>query len=328
MAGTVQFAKTDDRLVTLADVQRGQKGLTCYTCGGPLAVKDGRERAKHFSHTSNSLCHGEGPAHYMVKVSLRAAINGALAMPRERRNSHGHLGRISYRCPDAEYGPHDFIKFAPGSDGVNRQFEQMEHGYHNFDLLESLDRAECEVSLGNARTRADVAGLDADGNLLWVIEIRRSGLSGKAIEYAHENGHPLFVVDLSKLPKSPEDDPWAELKDGVFGILGANLNKGHLPSITQSFNTTCERREFGMRPTDRNWSKESVLVHRGDGDCEGIRCPECEEVLLHECGEFVCPDTTYMQRHDITAVQMYADPVHRVHSHKPPLETNLRVPFA
>ena len=317
MAGTIPVAMMDDRSVTLDDVQRGQEGLRCCTCNGRLVVKDGEDRAKHFSHTPSSLCHGEGPAHYLVKVSIRDVTKRALALPIEQRNNFGHVGRIHFRCPDAKYGPHDIIKFGPGSDGPNRQFEQMEHGYHEFDLLQRLARAECEVSFGKGRTRADVAGFDNDGNLLWVIEVKRSGLSKKAIEYACANQHPLFVVDLSKLPKPSEDDPWAELRNYDFAILEENLVNGFLPSVTHSYNTECERKAFGMGPTDQIWSKECCYIHKGEGDCGGVGCPDCEEVVLHECGEFICPDVDYMFQHDITRVQMHIDPDHWVQSHKP-----------
>ena len=90
MTSRIQFAVRDERLVTLAEVQRGEKGLACYTCGDKLAVKDGggrrvtgtgrrhQSRRKHFAHTANSKCHGEGPAHYHVKPALCRAINHAL----------------------------------------------------------------------------------------------------------------------------------------------------------------------------------------------------------------------------------------------------------
>ena len=161
----IQLAVWDDQMVTLADVQRREKGLTCYTCGDKLAVKDGcgqrvsgkgrrhQPRRKHFSHTSNSKCHGEGPAHFRVKTALCRAINHALEIPMECRNAHGN---IDYRCPDPEYGPNDVMKFAPGSSSINLEFEQMRHGYHQYDLLHdsngprfddpaTLNRAECEV---------------------------------------------------------------------------------------------------------------------------------------------------------------------------------------
>ena len=100
-------------------------------------------------------CHGEGPVHYRVKTALCWAINHALEMPKECRNAHCH---IDYYCPDPEYGPKDMMKFAPGSSGINLEFEQMRHGYHQYDLLHdsngprfddsaTLDRAECELWL-------------------------------------------------------------------------------------------------------------------------------------------------------------------------------------
>ena len=178
MTSTIQLAVKDDHLVTLEEVKRGDRGLTCYTCGDKLDVKDRRgqrvsrksrrhqARRKHFSHISNSKCHGVGPAHYRVKTALCWAINHALEIPKDRRNAHGH---IHYRCPDPEYEPKDIMKFAPGSSGINLEFEQMRHGYHQYDLLHvsngtrfddpaSLDAAECEVWLDGRRTRADIAG--------------------------------------------------------------------------------------------------------------------------------------------------------------------------
>ena len=324
----------------LAEVRRGEKGLTCYTCGDKLVVKDGRgqhasgtsrrnqARRKHFSHISNSRCHGEGPAHYAVKNALCWAINHALKMPRERRNLHG---QISYRCPDPVYGPNDMIKFAPGSGVVNQEFEQLRHGYHHYDLLHdfnglqsatALDRAECEVWLDGRRTRADIAGKDKDGNALWVIEIRRSGLSQAAIDHAKENGIPLFVVDLTKLPQPTEDDPRAETKCWDYFILAQNLVRGFYPSVTESYGTQCERKAFGMGTEDQTWSKLCVYVHRGSGDCDNEGCPDCEEAVLHECGELVCPDTAYMFKHGIDHMQMYTDPDHLVNSHIPPASTN------
>ena len=120
-------------------------------------------------------------------------------------------------------GPKDIMKVAPGSRGMNQEFEQLQHGYHSYDLLHdsrglrfddspALDRAECEVWLDGRRTRGDIAGKDKDGNVLWVIEIMRSGLSRLAIDRAQEKGIPMFVVDLTQLPHPTEDDPWAETK--------------------------------------------------------------------------------------------------------------------
>ena len=338
MTSRIQLAVRDDRLVTLAEVHRREKGLTCYTCGGKLAVKDGRgervngkgrrhqPRKKHFSHTSNSKCHGEGPAHFRVKIALCRAINHALKMTKEQRNAHG---QIDYRCADPEYGPKDVVKFAPGSDTIHREFEQMRHGYHQYDLLHesngppfddppALDRAESEAWLDGRRTRADIAGKDKCGNALWVIEIRRSGVSKAAIEHALEKGIPLFVVDLTHLPQPIEGDPWAEIKCLGYLFLMENLIRGFYPSVTESYGTECERRSLGMGPDDRNWSKLWVYVHRGPGNCDAEGCSDCEEVVLHECGDMLCPDSAYMLKHGLNPLQMYSDPFHQVNSHIPP----------
>ena len=341
MTSRIPLAVKDKHLVTLAEVQRGDKGLTCYTCGDKLAVKDGggqrvtgirrrhQSRRKHFSHTSNSKCHGEGPAHYAVKTALCRAINHALKMPNERRNAHGG---IDYSCPDPVYGPKDMIKFAPPVRwDPNQEFEPMRHGYHRYDLLHcfhslrfddphALDSAECEVWLDGRRTRADIAGKDKDGSVLWIIEIRRSGLSQAAIDHAQEKGIPLLVVDLTHLPQPTEDDPWAEIKCRDYFVLEENLVGGFYPSVTESYNTACERRAIGMGPDDHNWSKLCVYVHRGPEDCPNEGCPDCEEEVLHECGNMLCPDTSYMFKHGIDHLQMYTDPVHRVNSHILPLK--------
>ena len=331
----IQVAVKGEKIVTLADVERGERDLICYTCGDKLAVKDGQgervtgkgrrnqARRKHFSHIGNSKCHGEGPAHYRVKTSLCQAINQALKMPADRRGFHG---RIDFCCPDPAYGPKDTIKFAPGSDALNREFEQLRHGYHSYDLLHcnyglrfddscALERADCEVSLDGLRTRADIAGKDKNGRVLWVIEIRRTGVSRAAIDHAREMGIPLFVVDVSQLPQRTEEDPWAEIKCLDHFMFEDNLAKGFYPSVTESYNTQCERKAYGMGPDDHNWSKLSVYVHPGPGDCDNGGCRDCEEKMLHECGEMPCPDTLYMFERDIDHVRMYTDPVHLANSH-------------
>ena len=114
-------------------------------------------KGKHFSHTSNSRCHGEGPAHYQLKVALCASVNQALVMRPDERDVRGH---IQYLCPDAEYGPLDAFKHAPSKDEVNRPFPAMEHGCHKFNLLANQARAKREVYVDGGRTRADVASLD------------------------------------------------------------------------------------------------------------------------------------------------------------------------
>ena len=337
MPSNIQHAVKDGRLVWLSEIERGEQNLTCYTCGDKLVCKAGggafvsgngprnRAKGKHLSHTSNSRCHGEGPAHYRLKTTLCAAINDALEMPQSSRNFHGTM---HYLCPDHEYGPHDMIKNAPGQDIVNRPLPAMERGYHHYDLLAAswdrwskrqLDRAECEVRLGEGKTRADIAGMDADGNVLWVIEIKRTTLSQAAVRHAEAEGYPLFVIDITDLPTPQTDDPMAEINAMGYYIMGENLVRGFYPSAVESYNTRCKRKEFGMGPEDTNWRKEYTYVCRGVMNCEGYGCPDCEKVLLHECGggvdAMVCPDWEYIFKHGITRAQMYTDPVHSVHSH-------------
>ena len=124
--------------------------------------------------------------------------------------------------------------------------------------------------------------------MLWVIEIKRTGLSNAAVEHAREKGIPLFVVDLTHLPQATEEDPWAETQCWDYFILAENLVRGFYPSVTESHNTECERKTFGMGPDDHTWAKMCVYVHHGPGDCDNEGCPDCEEEVLHECGEMLC----------------------------------------
>ena len=332
----IQSAYKDGWPVSLEEARRYEVGLTCPTCGEKLIVKDGcgqfvagksprnRSKGKHFAHTASSGCHGEGPVHYRVKMALCHAINLALKMPEGERNFHGS---ISYLCPDTEYGPKDMIKFAPGAGGLNHKFVQMQHGYHHYDLLRCstrptwtapvLDHAECEVWLDHGRTRADIAGFDKDGNVLWAIEIKRSTLSQVAIDHARTKGIPLFVIDLTHLPKVSADDPTAETESMGYHILGENLVRGSYPCANESVNTECARKAIGMGPDDRSWSKWCHYVHRGPGNGDHDWCPDCEEVVLHQCGESPCPDEEYRFKHGIDALTMYGDPIHRAHSHIP-----------
>ena len=109
----------------------------------------------------------------------------------------------------------------------------------------------------------------------------------------------------------------AETNCWNYFVLWENLVRGFYPSVTKSFNTECERKAFGMGPDDHNWSKVCTYVHRGPGNCDNAGCPGCDVVVLHECGEDVCPDVAYMFEHGIDEFQMYGDPVHKANSHLP-----------
>lgn len=107
----------------------------------------------------------------------------------------------------------------------------------------------------------------------------------------------------------------AEIKCLQFFAIGSNLVRGFYPSATKSFNTVCERKAFGMGPTDHHWSRWIAYVHRGPAGCGNNGCPDCEEVVLHQCGEMICPDVSYIFEHGIDYYQMYTDPVHKMNSH-------------
>lgn len=332
MAIAIQYALLDGKIVGLNEVQRGQKGLTCFTCGDRLIVKDGqgstaktdsrhsRLRRKHFSHTSNSKCHGEGPAHYRLKMDIADSIRTALGMRPEERNFRGE---IAYRCPDEKYGVHCIFKGAPPSNLEPKGFEQLQLGYHHFDLLENLAEVRTEARLASGRTRADIAGFNYEGEPIWVIEILRSTISDAAIENAEASRLPLFVIDVSTLPLGNEPPFPQELNNLLYITMADNVAHGLYPAADVARNVECERKAFGMGPEDHRWSKETAWLHIGEEECtERADCPGCELVLLHECNaggpdKGVCPDVPYMFQNGITPIEMYTQHEHLANSHIP-----------
>ena len=333
MSTTIQFAHLDGIAVGLADVQRGQPNLTCITCGDRLIVKDGRgslskgrsrrnaPRPKHFSHTSNSKCHGEGPAHYRLKMGIAESIRTALVTPPDRRNFRGE---IFYLCPNEKYGVHCQFKAAPPSN-LNPQMTIpfLQLGHHTFDLMRQLAEVRTEARLSGGKTRADIAGFNHQGKPIWIIEIVRSSLSGAATDNAESTGIPLFVIDISALPKGYEPPFPEELDNDLYITMAGNIVNGFYPTANTVHNVPCEREAFGMGPQDQQWAKEEAYLHVGKRNCtEQADCPGCELVLLHECNAGgddveVCPDTWYMFQNGITPKQMYTQPDHLAHSHLP-----------
>ena len=332
MPTIIQYAQLEDRIVGLANVERGQQRLTCITCDDRLIVKDGRgarakadtrprpPRTKHFSHTSNSQCHGEGPAHYRLKMGIAESIRMALTMPADQRNSRGY---IHYRCPDERYGVNCLFKGAPPSNLEPQGFQELQLGYHQFDLLKSLAEVRTEAQLSGGKTRADIAGFDAHGEPIWIIEILRSTLSNSAIENAKNTELPLFVIDVSTLPLDNEPQRLKELSNQLYIIMDDNVAHGFYPAADRSYNVQCERKAFGMGPEDHQWRKERAYLHVGAEDCtDQANCSGCELVLLHECNggapdAMTCPDTWYMFQQGITPVEMYTQPEHLAKSHIP-----------
>ena len=332
MTTTIQYAQLDDRIVGLADVPRGQKSLTCFTCGDLLVVKDGRgslakaqsprgaPKTKHFSHTSNSQCHGEGPAHYCLKMDIAKSIRIAREMRPEQRNSRG---LISYQCPDEKYGVHCLFKSAPPSNFEPKGFEQFRLGYHHFDLLKQLAEVRTEARLAAGKTRADIAGFNDQGELIWAIEIVRSTLSDAATKNAAKTGLPLFIIDISTLPKGNEPPFPQELNNPLYITMGENVAHGFYPAADTTYNVACQRKAIGMGPEDHQWNKEQAYMHVSGEHCtEQADCPGCEIVLLHECnaggpGIGICPDQKYMFQNGINPLQMYTLTEHLAHSHIP-----------
>ena len=305
MASTIIFALKNGRnLVTLADVQRGDKGLSCFACQGDLVVKDGkgrfvkvegrqfRPRGKHFSHKGNGNgCHGEGTLHSWVKWRIYEAINFAITMRRDNRNMRG---TIRYRCPNPEYEPFDLFKDDSEFDGQQSRFPELRYGYHFYDLLgdypstPTLEAADCEKWLddGTNRTRPDIVGVAKDGSALWAIEVKRTHLSQNSIAYAKHNALALFVVDIGNWPELGSKDFSSQWMAYIFWD---NLRRGFLPLVNESYATVCQRQALGMGATDTRWHSYTEPVHQGNPEeCRGLNCPGCQMVEVHACGVMFC----------------------------------------
>ena len=315
MSSTIQRALRNQAVAGLEDVQRGEQGLTCCVCGGRLRVCDGKgervkgrgrrnvPRGKYFAHVSGGGCNGEGMVHYALKTLFAKVIN-------ERRDDRAGFRGMPYVCPSLEYAPNCTFKHAPGQDAMNLELEGMDRGHHYFDLLKNLHEAKCEHWLGGRATRADLAGLDRNGAPLWVIEIKRTNISDKAVAFAKSRGYPLFVVDVTNLPAGDDTAEQPVMLNGSmdFYIIMENaLRGGFLPRAVETYNTGCDREAFGMGPEDHHWRRDYAYVNG-------------EQVLLHECGgknldDMMCPDVRYMMENEIGPAEMYTDPIHLVQSH-------------
>ena len=311
MSSTIAFGIKSGRRVTLDEVYAGEKGITCYTCGTPLCCKDGKgkhadsenrsgrsvAKGKHFAHTKRSKCYGEGPAHYILKEVIAGALNECVKLSAQGKLSNRPA--IGYSCPSPAYGVHCF-NFAPNPFLSTRSML----GTHRFELLTNLAVVKTEHTLGEGATRPDIVGLDSSSNALWIIEIYRKHPTSKhCLLYANSNNIPVFQVNIDSIPvRYAKDDPFSELYSSEFWIKAENAERGFL-FADKSWNTTCEREDFGMPADSRCWSK--VYAPTEDG----------AEVLLHECGEMVCPDSHYIFTNKISVEEMYLDPQHRQYSH-------------
>ena len=311
MSSTIEFGIKEGRMVTLDEVSSGEKGITCYTCRAPLCCKDGKgkhtdsenhsrrsiAKGKHFAHTQKSKCYGEGPAHYMLKNVIAGALNQCLELA--AKGNLPNRPTIGYLCPSAAYGVHCF-SFASNPFISTRPMM----GSHQFDLLTNLWRVKTEHTLGGGSTRPDVVGLDRSGNPVWIIEIyRKHPTSRNCLSYAKSQNIPVFQVDIDGIPvPSSKDDPHGELRTLEFLIKAENAARGFL-FADKSWNTTCEREDFGMPVDSHQWSK---VFSSSEDD---------KVVLLHECGEMACPDWNYVLVNEISIEEMYLDPQHQQYSH-------------
>ena len=327
MSSRIKQAFRDKEIVWLADVQRGEKGLRCCVCTGRLSVRDGKgertkgkgrrnvAKGKHFAHVGNASCYGEGVVHYELKTLFTEVIN------RQNRFPDNFMD-LSYVCPSSDYAINGMMKVAPGRFLSNPELPQLERGHHFFDLLEGLHEARSEHWLGGRKTRADIAGLDQYGKPLWVIEIKRTGVSDKSVEYAEAQGIPLFIIDVKSFPESDDSAEWplGSTASNPFWAVIDDAQGGHLPRAVETYNTECEREAVGMGPTDTHWGRLYAFVCRAHVDCDSDDCKDYEKILLHQCGgrekdTMLCPDTAYMWNQGITWYEMYTDPAHAVYSH-------------
>ena len=263
----------------------------------------------------NAGCYGEGMVHFVLKKLFAEVIN------RHNQFSSDFL-ELPYVCPSSDYAANCMIKSLQGDIWLTPNFRNGNEGTTTFDLLKNLHEARSEHWLGGRKTRADIAGLDQYGNPLWVIEIKRTSVSDKAIKYAKAKGIPLFVIDVTRLPESDDSvgRPLAMTSSNPFWAMIENAQGGHLSRAVETYNTICEREAFGMGPTDTHWGRLDALICRTHGDCDSDDCKDYEKILLHQCGgrekdTMLCPDTAYMWNQGITWYEMYTDPAHMAHSH-------------
>lgn len=194
-----------------------------------------------------------------------------------------------------------------------------------------------EARLAAGKTRADIAGFNDRGEPIWIIEIVRSTVSNAAIENAQATKLPLFVIDVSTLPKGNEPPYPLELENLLYITMADNVANGFYPAADVAYNVECKRKAIGMGPEDHRWSKETAWLHVSGEECtERADCPGCEFVLLHECNAggpdgMTCPDTTYTFKNGIDRVQMYIMPEHLANSHIPdfpnPFNPNAKSPI-
>ena len=319
MSSTIEFGIKAGRRVTLDEVSAGERGITCYTCGTPLCCKDGKgkhtdsenrsgrsvAKGKHFAHTKKSKCYGEGPAHYILKGVIAHALNQFLKLA--ANESLPNRPMMRYLCPSAAYGVYCYdFGHAPFISAKSMM------GSHLFDLLTNIAAVKTEHPLGRGATRPDVVGLDSSGEPLWIIEIyRKHPTSERCLRYARNKSVPVFQVNIDDIPTTySRADLFGELRSPEFLIRAENAARGFL-FADKSWNTTCEREDFGMPENCHHWTKSYASSEEGT------------EILLHECGEMLCPDSQYMLANGISLEEMYLDPQHQQHSHTSPERQNV-----
>ena len=149
-----------------------------------------------------------------------------------------------------------------------------------------------------------MVGLDNLGNPLWIIEIYRTHKTSRnSLNFADKHSIPLFQVDIDDIPQDLlRDNPYEELEAEQFWLRADNAERGFL-FADKSWNTKCRRESFGMPVDSHSWGK--ITAYDDDGN----------EFLLHQCGDEICPDKSYMWANSLNYGEMYLDPEHSKQSH-------------
>ena len=206
---TLETERAENKALLPYIEQPVPRGRTC-----PLPPQDGHRRfntqrtrdasrTAQLPRTDRNCSELWGSADYSASCG-RAAKHGTSIANRSRPLKREQLRLISYQCPDEKYGVHCLFKSAPPSNFEPKGFEQFQLGYHHFDLLKQLAKVRTEARLAAGKTRADIAGFNDQGEPIWAIEIVRSTLSAAATKNAAKTGLPLFIIDISTLPKGSE----------------------------------------------------------------------------------------------------------------------------
>jgi hypothetical protein len=206
------------RLVLISKAVKGQRyrgvpGSRCQDCT-LYPRKLFRRRQAHFAHLPTSpYCdpskRGESPEHRAAKNEwadfLEDQLSGCFVCIQD--------GRAQY--PDHEhpsaYMNREVIDAPPKLRGVIWPCKECAQPHH-FDLLEKADTVRREWPNTGRTTQVDIA-LFGDVEIPEaIIEIKRTNLSDRSLEYANALQIPWFVLDTSQWDKTRPMDLFASVR--------------------------------------------------------------------------------------------------------------------